>query len=63
VVAGPGADHQERQIVLRGDPRHQRLGSIAPGHAEQVAALGHRLTGQGRDIHDFRAVEHGHLRA
>ena len=56
VIAGPGADHQEGQAMLGRDAGHQRLGSVAPGHPEQVGAIGHRLAGQGGHVHDPRAV-------
>ena len=57
VVAGAGADHEEREVVLGGDPGHQRLCPVAPGHAEQVRAVRDRLPGQRRHIDDPRAVE------
>ena len=63
VVAGPGADHQEGQAVLGGDPGHQRLGSVATGHPEQIGAIGYRLAGQGGDVHNPRAVQQHHLGA
>ena len=46
MVAGAGADHQEGQVVLGRDAGHQRLGSVTPGHAEQVCAPLHRIPGQ-----------------
>jgi hypothetical protein len=63
VVAGAGADHQERKSMLGGDPGHQRLGPVPARHAEQVRAAGHRLPGQRRHVYRARAVQQRHLRA
>ena len=63
VVAGAGADHQERQVVLGGDAGHERLGPIPAGHPEQVGAVGHRLAGQRRHVHHPRAFQQRHLGA
>ena len=45
VVAGPGADHQEGQVVLGCDSRDQCLGSVAAGDAEEVGAISGGLPG------------------
>ena len=34
VIAGAGADHQHRHVVLGGDAGDQRLGAVAAGHAQ-----------------------------
>lgn len=63
VVAGPGADHQERQTVLGGDHRDLCLGAVAARHAEQIRALGDRLPGQRGHVEPDGGVEQDHPRA
>ena len=46
MVAGAGADHHERHVVLGGDLGDERLGAVAAGHAEQVAPRGHGRAGE-----------------
>ena len=49
--------------MLGGDPGHERLCPVAPGHPEQVRAVGDRLPGQRRHVHHARALEQRHLGA
>ncbi len=46
VVAGSGRDQHEREVVLDGDRRHQRLGTIAARHAQAVSPPCHCIPGQ-----------------
>ncbi len=49
--------------MLGGDAGHQRLGPVPAGHAEQVSAVGRRLSGQGGHVHRPRALQQRHLGA
>ena len=62
VVAGAGADDEERHVVLGGDLRHQGLRAVATGHAEQVRAAGQGVAGELLDV-GAGPVEQRHLRA
>src|SRR5450759_651826 len=44
VIAGAGGDTDERDVVLDGDGRHQRLRAVATGHAKAVGAAGDGIT-------------------
>jgi hypothetical protein len=61
VVAGAGRDDQQRDVVLGGDPGHQRLGPISAGHPQQVGPVGHRRAGQLVHVHGPRPLEQGDL--
>ena len=62
VVAGAGADHQERHVVLGGDLRDERLGAVAARDTEQVRPRGERVAGELLHV-GVRTVEQRHLRA
>ena len=63
VIAGARADHHERQAVLGGDTRHQRLGTVTASHPQQVGAVGHRLPGYGGHVDRLGPAEEKHLGA
>jgi hypothetical protein len=47
--------------MLGGDPGHQRLGPITPGHPKQIRPGGHSPPRQLRHIHHTWALKQRHL--
>jgi hypothetical protein len=62
VVAGPGGDADEPEVVGGGDAGHQCLGAVAAGHAEHVGAPGHGLLGERAQV-VARAAEYNRFDA
>ena len=59
VVAGSGRDDDEGKVVLDRDRGDERLGAVAPRHAQAVGAPGDRVTGERLEVE--AVVEHHHL--
>jgi hypothetical protein len=62
VVPGARGDHHEGDAVLSGDTGHQRLGAVAAGDTEQVAARRDRLPRHLRHVDRPGTAHQEHLR-